>query len=176
MFLKRSGIAIALLPILLAAGCSSVDKMGSDIGHMFHSDANAAIKIDSEPSGADVYVMGEKVGVTPLKIEQSAVFPTTYPKDKESLYGKVAIKKAGCSDFSQEVSAKSLAVGIKARLDCGDLSPATATGSRQPATADVPRLSESVEQRLKHIKDLLDQGLINEEEAKTARKHVIDDL
>ena len=172
--MKRSGIAIALLPLLLATGCSSVGKMGSDIVNTFQSDSNTSIKIDSNPTGADVYVMGEKVGITPLKIEQSLVFPNTYPKEKESLYGKVTIKKAGCSDFTQEVSAKSLAVGIKPKLDCGDL--AASAAASQPARAVAPRLSESVDQRLQHIKSLLDQGLITDEEAKTARKHVIDDL
>lgn len=177
MFLKRSGKALVLFPLLLAAGCSSVDSVENGLGHMFQSTSNNPIRIQSDPSGADVYVMGEKVGVTPLKLEQNAVFPNTYPKDKESLYGVVTLKKAGCSDYTKTVNAKIINVGLKARLDCGDLNPVVTTqqGGSYRAAA-IPRQTETVEQRLAKIKDLLDKGLISEDEAKKAREHVLNDL
>lgn len=178
MFLKRSGKALVLFPLLLAAGCSSVDSVSNDLGHMFSSKSGGPIRIESNPSGADVYVMGEKVGVTPLKIEQKDVFPNTYPKEKESLYGQVTLKKAGCSDYTKTVNAKILDVGLKAKLDCGDLNPdGTRGGASQGVRSEpIPRLSETVEQRLEKIKDLQNKGLITEEEAKKAREHVLNDL
>ena len=175
MFLKRSGRIAALLPLLLAAGCSSMDGVGNDLGHMLSGDANSPIKIESDPSGADVYVMSEKVGTTPLKIEQKTVFPVSYPKEKESLYGQVILKKAGCSDYAKTVNAKVLSVGIKARMDCGDLSPASRNASGEMVRM-TPRNTETIEQRLDKIKDLLNKGLITEDEAKKARDHVLNDL
>lgn len=167
MFLKRSGKALALFNLLLVAGCSS---MGG-ASNLFPAAGDNPIKIESDPSGAEVYVMGEKVGVTPFQISHKDVFPNIYPKGKESVYGRVTLKKAGCSDFTRTVSAEISNVGLRAQLDCGDMKPASPSTSR-----DAPRSSETVEQRLDKIKDLLNKGLITEEEAKKAREHVINDL
>ncbi len=175
MFLKRSGKALALFPLLLAAGCSSMDGVSNDLGNLFQSTANNPIKIESLPSGADVYVMGEKVGTTPLKLDQKAVFPNQYPKDKESFYGKVTLKKAGCSDYTKTVNSKIIEVGLRAKLDCGQNSPEAQQGSA-PQYSMPARMSKTVEQRLQEIKDLQDKGLITEDEAKKAREHVLNDL
>lgn len=160
MLLKRSAKAFALFNLVLAAGCSST---GTDL---FPVAGNSPIKIESVPPGADVYVMGEKVGVTPLQISRKDVFPNTYPREKESVYGRITLKKEGCSDFTRTVSAEIGNAGLHAKLDCGDINPA-GTASRN---------SETVEQRLDKIKDLLNKGLITEEEAKKARERVLNDL
>jgi PEGA domain len=167
MFLKRSGKALALFNLFLVVGCSS---MGGS-SNFFPSAGDNPIKIESDPSGAEVYVMGEKVGVTPLQISHKDVFPNTYPREKESVYGRVTLKKAGCSDFTRTVSAEISNVGLRAQLDCGDMNPASSRTSK-----DAPRISETVEQRLDKIKGLLNKGLITEEEAKKAREHVLNDL
>jgi hypothetical protein len=167
MFLKRTGKALALFNLLLLAGCSSMDGASN----LFPSAADNPIKIESDPSGAEVYVMGEKIGVTPLQISHKDVFPNIYPKEKVSVYGRVTLKKAGCSDFTRTVNAEISSVGLRAQLDCGDMYPASSRTSR-----DAPRISETVEQRLDKIKGLLNKGLITEEEAKKAREHVLNDL
>jgi hypothetical protein len=165
MFLKHTGKALALFNLLLVAGCSSTG------GNLFPAAGNSPINVESDPSGAEVYVMGEKVGVTPLKISRSDVFPVTYAKGKESVYGRITLKKAGCSDFTRTVSVEIGNAGLHAQLDCGDMYPASSRTSR-----GAPRSSETVEQRLDKIKDLLNKGLITEEEAKKAREHVLSDL
>jgi PEGA domain len=167
MFLKRSGNALALFNLLLLAGCSSMDGASN----LFPAAGDNPIKIESDPTGAEVYVMGEKVGVTPLQISHKDVYPITYAKGKESVYGRVTLKKAGCSDFTRTVNAEMSNVGLRAQLDCGDMYPASSRTSR-----NAPRNSETVEQRLDKIKDLLNKGLITEEEAKKAREHVLNDL
>jgi PEGA domain len=167
MFLKRSGKALALFNLLLVAGCSS---MGG-VSNLFPAAGDNPIKIESDPSGAEVYVMGEKVGVTPIQIRHKDVFPNIYPNEKVSVYGRITLKKAGCSDFTRTVSAEISNAGLRAQLDCGDMKPASPSISR-----DVPRSSETIEQRLDKIKDLLNKGLISEEEAKKAREHILNDL
>lgn len=166
MFLKRSGKALMLLPVLLAAGCSSTHGGNN----LFPAAGDNPIAIESDPPGAEVYVMGEKLGVTPLNISSKDVFPNLYPHEKLSLYGKVTLKKAGCADFTQAVSMQTSSNGLHAQLDCGDLNPAAS------ARAAVPRVNETVEQRLNRIKDLLSKGLISEEEASKARERILNDL
>jgi hypothetical protein len=168
MYLKNSGKALALSSLMLAAGCSSVGGTNNDIGGLFPSAGNKLIKIESDPPGATVYVMGKDRGVTPLKISNTDVFPNIYPKEKESLYGKVTLKKSGCTDVTRAVNADIIDSGLRAKLDCGDLNP---TSSK-----NAPRSNETVEQRLEKIKYLLSKGLISEEEAKKAREHIINDL
>jgi len=130
-----------------------------------------AIKIESVPPGAEVFAMGEKIGLTPLAISPKEVFPTTYPKDKEPLYGKVTLRKSGCSDLTRTVSTKVMNVGLRVQLECGSPNSAPPEKSR-----DARGNGETAEQRLIRIKDLLDKGLITEEEAKKARERVVNDL
>ena len=111
--------------------------------------------------------MGEKVGVTPLKISHQDVFPNIYPREKLSLYGRITLKKAGCSDFTRTVSSEISNGGLRAQLDCVNMSPASSR-----AFMEAPNL----EQRLDKIKELLNKGLISEEEAKKARERVLNDL
>jgi len=114
---------------------------------------------------SDVYAMGEKIGVTPLQLNRDKVFPNLYAKEKESLYGRVTLRKAGCLDFTRTISTEIGNNGLHAQMDCGDKNPAAA-----------PHTSETVEQRLDKIKDLLNKGLITEDEAKQARERILKEL
>lgn len=163
MLLKLSAKSFAISSLLLVAGCSAV-------GSMFPPSGDAPFKIESDPSGAAVYVMGENVGVTPLKISQKDVFPTIYPGKKVSFYGKVTIKKAGCADFTKTINGHIIVNGLRAKLDCGNNNPAPS------ATGVTPQINETVEQRLDKIKDLLNKGLISEDEAKQARARILNEL
>jgi hypothetical protein len=167
MFLKLSGKALALFSLMLAAGCSSTGGASS----LFPPAGDNPINIESDPSGADVYVMGEKVGITPLKISHGDVFPNIYPKEKVSVYGRIILKKAGCSDFTRTVNAEISSAGLRAQLNCESMNPSPAG-----TAGNAPPIRESAEQRLEKIKDLLNKGLITEEEAKKAREHIINDL
>jgi hypothetical protein len=167
MLLKRSGKALALFSLVLLAACSSSGGVGS----YFPSAGNIPIKVESIPPGADVYVMGEKVGVTPLEISRNQVFPNTYPSEKESLYGRIILKKEGCSEFTRTVSAEIGNAGLHAKLDCTDLNPASTGISKGTSHSD-----QTVEQRLDKIKDLQSKGLITDDEAKKARERILNDL
>jgi hypothetical protein len=132
---------------------------------------SSAIQIDSDPPGAEIFVMGERIGTTPAMISPKKIFPTTYPKDQESLYGRVLLTKDGCADLIKAVSTKVMNTGLHARLECADQHP---TPTSKPTEAvDV---GGNVEQRLMKIRDLLDKGLITDEEAKRARDRIINNL
>ncbi|MGA8864633.1 MAG: PEGA domain-containing protein [Gallionella sp.] len=137
--------------------------------------------MESDPSGATVYVMGENIGVTPVEISQKDVFPTVYPGDKVSLYGKVTLRKAGCADLTKTINGNIIANGLRAKLDCANpaaVAPAPALpASAAPAPSVVPPpAKETVEQRLDKIKELLDKGLISDDEAKKARARILNEL
>lgn len=167
MQLKRTGNALALYSLLLVAGCSSSGGVDS----YFPAAGNTPIKVESIPPGADVYVMGKKVGVTPLEIGRNQVFPNTYPSEKESAYGRITLKKEGCFDFTRTVSAEIGNSGLHAKLDCADQYPASTGLPKENSHND-----QTVEQRLDKIKDLQNKGLITDDEAKKARERILNDL
>lgn len=165
IIIKNKFTALSFMAFL-ATGCSS-----TGMSNLFPAAGDNPIKIESDPFGAEVYVMGEKVGVTPLKISHQDVFPNIYPKEKLSLYGRVTLKKVGCSDFTRTVSSEISNSGLRAQLDCVNMSPASSR-----TFMEAPHSSENLEQRLDKIKELLNKGLISEEEAKKARERVLNDL
>lgn len=164
MFMKRSAKALILFNFLLMAGCSGT-------GSFFPTSGDQAIGIDSIPPGVDVYVMGEKIGVTPLQVSRKDVFPHIYPREKESVYGKITLKKEGCADYTRIVSTEIVSNGLHAQLDCGDKRTAPS-----PASVAAPVTGETAEQRLEKIRDLLNKGLITEEDAKKARERIVNEL
>jgi hypothetical protein len=148
-----------IFSFLLLAGCST----GGD--RMSPSAGIAPFKVESVPAGASVYVMGKNMGVTPMQLSRTDVFPSIYPREKESLYGKVTLRKDGCKDYTRAVSGDITGFGLHAKLDCG--SPA-------PMAAQPP--GETVEQRLDKVKELQSKGLITEDEAKKARERILKEL
>ena len=117
MSLKHSAKSLAVFSVVLVAGCSNA-------GSWFPPSGDKPFKVESEPSGAEVYVMGANLGVTPVEISQKDVFPTVYPSDKVSLYGKVTLRKAGCADLTKTINGNIIASGLRAKLDCANPAPA----------------------------------------------------
>jgi len=169
MLLLRTGKLLALFSLLFAAGCSTTGSAGK----FFPAAGARSFKIESIPTGADVFVMGEKIGVTPIEISHKDVFPNIYPHEKESAYGRVTLKKTGCSDFTAPVSAEISNSGLHAKLDCA-MKPAASGEMRH--SGEILHSSETIEQRLDKIKDLLNKGLITEDEARKTRERILQEL
>ena len=171
MHRTRLRSSVVVFALLLAGGCASTNAGSSDLGSSDapKSAADFVIKIESEPSGADVIAMGEKIGTTPMAISSRDVFPDLYPKEKEPFYGKVTFRKMGCTELTRTVDKK--LVLMRAQLECGQ-SRAVAPEKPKPS----PEAAASVEQRLTRIKELLDKGLITEEEARKARERIVNEL
>jgi hypothetical protein len=106
--LRRLPCLLAPLLVALASGCA---PMGTKPGR---------VDVSSDPAGADVYVMGEKAGVTPLALDQDAIFPLTYSAEKHALYGVIELRKAGCLPARQSVSTRAVSRGLHVKLDCGE--------------------------------------------------------
>jgi len=164
MFMKHPVKVLALFSGLLLSGCST--------GNMLPAAGNDSIMIESVPVGADVYVMGDKIGVTPMLLSHKDVFPNTYPSEKVSVYGRIILKKRGCVDLTRTVSTEISNNGLHAKLDCPDANPPPSADT----VAGVPHITQTVEQRLGKIRELLDKGLISDEEAKQARARILREL
>lgn len=151
--LKRSW----LVP-LAALGMSGCSTLGSNMA--------AELAIDSIPAGAEVSVMGESRGVTPLRLPTNTIFPVTYSPEKQSLYGKVRITHPDCAPYETPVSNKALEHGIHARLEC-----------KSPTTpAAVAPQAQTPRERLKQLEALKQEGLLDEQEYRQARQRIIDSL
>lgn len=181
-----------LLPLAIAlmSGCA---PMGAKPGW---------IEVTSEPAGAEVYVMGGKVGVTPLSLDQNLAFPLTYPSEKQALYGAVELRKAGCTPATQRIGTRALAKGLQIKLECGAAAaPAATAGPYQAAqpgqtppvssAASVaapvqppapPLAAPAVPQkpdmasRLRQVQELRDKGLITEQELQEVRKRLLGEI
>lgn len=161
------GRATSLLALAFVAGCAPVGAKPDRVA------------VSSEPPGADIYVMGAKLGATPDSIPLGAIFPSTYPAEHQRLYGTIEVRKPGCVSATQPVSTRGVARGVHVKLDCGQPAAAdTGTGPPppQPPPAASPASRSDAEQRLRQVRDWLDQGLISEEEAREVRRRILGDL
>lgn len=74
--------------------------------------------VDSRPSGADVFVMGEHVGRTPLDVEDRSIFPVHYPPSLAALYGRIVLERPGCDRVVRTVDLRAANEGIVVDLHC----------------------------------------------------------
>lgn len=140
----------AILISVLVSGCAGL--LPSYVPH---------VEVTSEPSGAEVFVMGERMGTTPLRLESSTLFPHTYPPEKQPLYGRIRLTHPGCEAMERSVDTRTLENGLQARLKC-----AAAPSAPPPPAA----------QRLRELEILRQEGLLSEEEYKRVRARIIDAL
>ncbi len=162
------------------------------------------IPVRSEPSGAAVYVMGKSMGNTPVDVKQQDVFPLVYDPEKIALYGIIQLEMDGCEPLSQRVSGRVISRGVDAKLKCGEpmivQSKGTASAAAaSPVAAPVEKevsseavkasqtqaaQAEAVEQvvpktskeRLIHLNDLYEEGLVSEKEYQTIRNRILNEL
>jgi len=165
---RGTGFVSIVGVVLLLHGCSDTITLAN----------KSEIAVDSEPSGATVYVMGEVLGNTPLVVQLQDVFPTVYTPDQQDLYGMVILKKDGCQDYLQGVSSAIMSKGVKAKLDCTEVA-AEQTPTQIPQSnqsgIDVPAPT-SLKQRLIRLEELHRDGLITDEEYAAARRRILDEL
>jgi len=159
-------LTLALVPLLIT-GCSG--GLGKGLPD--------TIAVQSEPPGAAVIVMGQELGTTPLAIPVKTVFPAAYAPELEAHYGRIMMKKSGCSDYVTTVDGNVLGRGLKVQLEC------TATAAAPPATdaprnltPDTPPVTLTPGERLRQLDDIFRHGLISDEEYRQLRRRILDTL
>lgn len=147
--------------IMLVSACS---------GNSLAPKNSNKISVNSEPSGSSVYVMGKMAGITPVVIDSNSVFPAAYLPEDERDYGHITLTHEGCSDKKIKISARMISDGLKASLDCS---------VKEEPVIDVPPVVEknvvekSLNQRLKELQALKDEGLISEPEYQEIRSRIL---
>lgn len=144
------------------------------------------LDITSDPLGAEVYVMGARVGVTPLTLDQERVFPVVYPREQQSLYGVVELRKPGCTTQSVKVGTKTVTKGVQIKLACGEAAVPVVAVPALRQSAAVPTLEQTVREvsrdystyatRLRQIIELREKGLITEQESREIRQRILGEL
>jgi len=158
--MKREKLLLSSTLIISLSACA---------GNSLAPKNNDKISVKSEPSGASVYVMGEKVGLTPLSVDVDNIYPVTYSQDEQEFYGKIILKHEGCSDKTVKVSTGMVSGGLKTNLDCVKDEAPEELLQVQP---QVPT-GKSVKQRLQELQVLKDEGLISEHEYQDIRSRIL---
>ncbi len=145
------------------------------------------LRIESDPPGAEVLLIGGSAGHTPLSVGERAIYPNDYSDEQAPLYGLVTLRRAGCATHVQRVTLEDIERGMHVTLDC-DPALATsapdgqasqvATGKTGPVHPTAPVVaSESVSQRrlrqLQVLQELLDEGLLSAAEEQRIRRELL---
>jgi len=156
------------------------------------------LRIESDPPGAEVLLIGGSVGHTPLTVGERAIYPNDYPDDRAHLYGTVTLRRTGCETHVHRVTADDIKRGLHVTLDCGAepvpaaravpaieperppplTEPPTLTPRAPAASPAAPVAGESVSQRrlrqLQVLQELLDEGLITPAEEQRIRRKLLE--
>jgi hypothetical protein len=178
----HSSQPVYAIVVLLGAFLAPVSLWGADSDSLFKA---RRFLVDSTPAGADVFVIGGKLGKTPVRLSERDIYPNWYPDDQAHLYGMIILRKAGCTDYSKRLTLDDIGKGVQVWLDCNqNATPAEqtppavnahqtpmengATGQSTPPAAMKRRLRQ-----LRVLQELLDDGLITEEEERSIRKRIL---
>lgn len=150
------------------------------------------LRIETDPPGAEVLLIGGKAGHTPLTIGERALYPNDYRDDQAHLYGIVTLRRAGCETVAHRVTLEDIGRGLNVTLDCGAPSavraaPAGDAGTpvsaaspveTVPSAAGRPAATEAVSQRrlrqLQVLQELFDEGLIDSAEEQRIRRRLLE--
>jgi len=145
------------------------------------------LRIESEPPGAEVLLIGGKAGHTPLTVGERAIYPNDYPDKLAHLYGTVTLRRAGCETLVHRVTLDDIERGLKLKLDCavadarGTPAPqAQAAETTIPQAARTPpaipgeALSQRRLRQLQVLQELLDEGLISAPDEQRIRRRLLE--
>jgi hypothetical protein len=168
IMLNPKGLVISAVIIL--QGCS---------GSMVKGEGTASVT--SNPSGAEVYANGEKLGVTPLHYKLHKAFPAGWKNMMYQAQGVLMVKMDGCEDFVLEVNDYVLSNPVHAELDCGDtVMPAVKSPANQevksPSSDPVASPQGEIENRLNELEDLYERGVITREEYSETRARILNEI
>lgn len=175
---KKTGLAATMTTVALVAGFAS--NLAHSQGYNLIPKTSDNLVVESTPEGAEVWIMGKRVGTTPGTFPVSLVFPAQYKPEDIGLYGRVRLVKEGCESVMRPVSTEALSSKMKVKLNCAaaaapQAAPA-AYRSPQANPAAAPAVPATAKERLMRLEELRREGLINEEEYRSLRKRVLDSL
>jgi hypothetical protein len=154
---------------------------------MLQGCSGAAVKegepadVTSNPSGAEVYANGEKLGVTPLHYKLHKAFPAGWKNMMYQAQGVLMVKMDGCEDFTLQVNDYVLSNPVHADMVCGDeITPEVETTVSQevkdPVSETIASPQNEIENRLNELEDLYQRGVITREEYSETRERILSEI
>lgn len=145
------------------------------------------LRIESDPPGAEVLLIGGSAGHTPLTISERAIYPNDYRDDQAHLYGTVTLRHASCDTHVHHVTLDDIERGLHVTLDCDAVPAARAVPAidpehppsiTPPPATSAPVATETVSQRrlrqLQVLQELHDEGLISSAEEQRIRRRLLE--
>lgn len=171
---RRAFTAAALLLSVLVALPAAAAELGQ-----------RKLRIETNPPGAEVLLIGGPAGYTPLTIGERALYPNDYRDEQAHLYGTVTLRRAGCNTVVHRVTLDDIARGLHVTLDCGDPSSVGAAPAGRPGTSSAPAEGPSLggpaevasQRRLRQLQvlqELLDEGLIDAAQEQRIRRRLLE--
>ena len=132
------------------------------------------LRIESDPPGAEVLLIGGSAGRTPLSVGERAIYPNDYSDEQAPLYGLVTLRRAGCATHVQRVTLDDIERGMRVTLDCDPAAAMTASGAASsPVTAGDESVSQRRLRQLQALQELLDEGLMSAAEEQRIRRALL---
>ena len=124
---------------------------------------NRDVRVESNPSGAEVFASSKSLGVTPLLTDVDALFPNRAFDFQPSASRTLIFKKSGYSDATVTITEFSIPPVVAVTLVPSSTSVST------PAV-------DGVEDRLRKLEKLYREGLITEKEYGQRRQAILDGI
>ena len=137
--------------------------------------------VTSNPSGAEVYANGQKLGETPLHYKLYKAFPAGWKNMMYQAQGELVVKMDGCEDFTLQVNDYVLSRPVHAELVCSDkiTSDAKSRGNlevKSPVSGSFASPQSDIEHRLNELEDLYERGVITTEEYSETRERILNEI
>ena len=178
----HSSQPVYTIVVLLGALLAPVSLWGAGSDSLFKA---RRFQVDSTPAGADVFVIGGKLGKTPIRLSERDIYPNWYPDEQAHLYGMIILRKTGCNEFSKRLTLDDIDKGVQVQLDCNqdaasaEQTPPAVNAQQTPMESGAtgqsahPATTQRRLRQLKVLQELLDDSLITEEEERTIRRRIL---
>ncbi|MES9992023.1 MAG: PEGA domain-containing protein [Candidatus Thiodiazotropha sp.] len=122
--------------LTLLQACSGIGAVSGDM----------PLKVESDPPGATVHILGKAVGETPITLSQQQLYPPGYEAGSQQNYGSLSFSKEGCEDLTKRVHYRDFSSGVSAALKCEETNTVTTQPSISPAPPPLstPTLNEGI--------------------------------
>ena len=161
---------ITICIIVVLSGC-----YGSSVKQQAPAD------VTSNPSGAEVYANGQKLGVTPLHYKLYKAFPARWQDMTYQAQGVLTVKMNGCEDYILCVNDYVLSQPVHVDLVCDEDGKQQVTTSAEQETdspviapVNVPQMD--IEKKLTELDALYEGGVITKKEYYEIRERILNKL
>ncbi len=175
-FTSLSMIMLLVISLILLQACGIHSQHS---GQSESGKQGRVITVTSNPTGATIRADGSILGETPLEVDLAKSFSRGWVRGEEygvvyRINGALTIEKNGCSVYSVPVSETAPSEDISITLVCTEKEQATSSG--EPVKSTTSEIPDNMEQRLKKLEKLYQDGAITTDEYNQHRSRILSEL